>query len=156
MKKYLTLIAGALMMAACSNDDATYDATLSGESIAFSAATEEMSDVTRAVGEINDDAKMQENKFGVFGFYTGQVAYAASTVTPDYMWNQKMEYSTTSTAWTYAPVKYWPNEETDKISFFAYAPWQYFEPNHTTLPTDLDQCIFAISRNVDKGDAWVR
>ena len=108
MKKYLTLIAGALMMAACSNDDATNDATLSGESIAFSAATEEMSDVTRAVGEINDDAKMQENKFGVFGFYTGQVAYAASTVTPDYMWNQKMEYSTTSTAWTYAPVKYWP------------------------------------------------
>ncbi len=157
MKKYLTLIAGALMMAACSNDDATNDATLSGESIAFSAATEEMSDVTRAVGEINDDTEMQKNKFGVFGFYTGKVAYAASTVTPDYMWNQMMEYNGTVTpgAWLYSPVKYWPNEETDKISFFAYAPYQYFEPNHTTLPTDLDQCIFAISRNVDKGDAWI-
>ena len=157
MKKYLTLIAGALMMAACSNDDATNDATLSGESIAFSAATEEMSDVTRAVGQINDDTEMQKNKFGVFGFYTGQVAYAASTVTPDYMWNQMMEYNSLALqpAWIYSPVKYWPNEETDKISFFAYAPYQYFEPNHTTLPTDLDQCIFAISRNVDKGDAWV-
>jgi hypothetical protein len=155
MKKYLTLIAGALMMAACSNDDATTEVTQSGDAIGFSAVTGKMSDVTRAAGEINDETTMQKNSFGVFGFYTGQVSYINSTVTPDYMWNQKMEYSTTKTVWNYAPVKYWPNEESDKISFFAYAPYQVIEPNHPTDPADLNQCIFGMSRNVDKGDPWI-
>lgn len=40
------------------------------------------------------------------------------------------------------------------ISFFAYAPYQQFDPNNVE-PTDDDQCIFGMSRNVDLGDAWI-
>ena len=37
------------------------------------------------------------------------------------MYNQKVAYS--ASEWGYTPVKYWPNTEGDKISFFAYAPY---------------------------------
>lgn len=157
MKKYLTLIAGALMMAACSNDDATTEVTQSGDAIGFSAATEELNDVTRAVGEINDVATLATKDFGVFGFYTGKVSYLNSTVTPDYMWNQKMKGALVGTEyiWSYEPAKYWPNADDEKISFFAYAPYQQIDPNHPVDPADKEQCIIGMSRNVDKGDAWV-
>ena len=36
--------------------------------------------------------------------------------------NQKVEYSSNGT-WTYSPLKYWPNNTDDKVSFFAYAPY---------------------------------
>lgn len=40
------------------------------------------------------------------------------------MYNQEVTYDKTgSGAWTYSPVKYWPNNTDDKVSFFAYAPY---------------------------------
>ena len=47
------------------------------------------------------------------------------------MYDQGVFYNSTSTKWGYTPVKYWPNEYgtganstgTDRISFFAYAPY---------------------------------
>lgn len=159
MKKYLTLIAGALMIAACSNDEATTNEVPNPNgAIAFTAATENLTSVmTRAEWEIGEDEDLKDKGFGVFGFYTGKVDYENMTVTPDFMWNQKVVGTGTAPDinWTYNPVKYWPNEEEDKISFFAYAPYQAVEPNHPEAVTDKDQCIFGMSRNVDKGDAWV-
>ena len=147
------------MIAACSNDDATInEATNLKGAIAFSAATENLTSVmTRAEWEIGEDEDLKDKGFGVFGFYTGKVDYENMTVTPDFMWNQKVVGTGTAPdiKWTYNPVKYWPNEEEDKISFFAYAPYQQIEPNHPEAVTDMDQCIIGMSRNVDKGDAWV-
>ena len=147
------------MIAACSNDDATMnEATNLKGAIAFSAATENLTSVmTRAEWEIGEDEALKDKGFGVFGFYTGKVDYENMTVTPDFMWNQKVVGTGTAPdiKWTYTPVKYWPNEEEDKISFFAYAPYQAVEPNHPEAVTNKDQCIFGMSRNVDKGDAWV-
>ncbi len=37
------------------------------------------------------------------------------------MYNQEVEYN--GSAWAYSPLKYWPNEENDKVSFFTYAPY---------------------------------
>jgi len=66
--------------------------------------------------------------FGVFAYYTNDGAYSASA-TPNFMYNQGVFYNTSK--WEYTPVKYWPNEygsgahsaSTDKVSFFAYAPY---------------------------------
>lgn len=57
--------------------------------------------------------------FGVFAYHTSG-DYAAAT-TPNFMYNQHVSY--VSSAWTYSPVKYWPNNTSDKITFFAYAPY---------------------------------
>lgn len=97
--------------------------------------------ITRAgyVGDINTPALLANDnaEFGVFGFYTDNSDFNSSTSTPNFMYNQKVEGSSAVTpVWTYSPVKYWPNETThdtqsppaestatDKLSFFAYAPY---------------------------------
>ena len=56
---------------------------------------------------------------GVFACFThGDFDEAVST--PDFMYNQLVEKK--NDTWQYSPVKYWPNNDSDKISFFAYAP----------------------------------
>lgn len=58
---------------------------------------------------------------GVFASYTqGNWSDDAAPV-PNVMFNQLVEKM--GTGWNYAPVKYWPENATDKLSFFAYAPY---------------------------------
>ena len=73
---------------------------------------------------------LQTEGFGVFATYSDGGDYAA-TIGPNFMYNTKVS----TAAWTYSPVKYWPNEtiddnnnasgpaNADKLSFLAYAPW---------------------------------
>jgi len=68
------------------------------------------------------------NGFGVFGYYTDAADYASNTKA-NFMYNQQVTYS--AGAWSYSPVKYWPNEhgasavstDVDKLTFLAYAPF---------------------------------
>lgn len=57
---------------------------------------------------------------GIFANLT-QGGFNASTATPNFMYNQKLEKS--GGAWTYSPMKYWPGNKKDCVSFFAYAPY---------------------------------
>ena len=59
--------------------------------------------------------------FGVYGYYSDGAPWTSNLV-PNFMFNQKVEGSNAS-GFTYSPVKYWPNEQDDKLSFFAYAPY---------------------------------
>ena len=58
--------------------------------------------------------------FGVFAYYTGTSTYRASSK-PNFMYNEDVHYD--GSTYTYAPVKYWPNTNKEKISFWAYAPY---------------------------------
>lgn len=90
--------------------------------IAFSAVVAGDMPATRAVN-MADDAGLKGNGFGVFGCYTGLHTYAESSVSTDFMHNQRMTWDAPSSHWTYDPVKYWPGEEGHHVSFFAYAPY---------------------------------
>lgn len=59
-------------------------------------------------------------------YFTGQDNFETvkTTVTPSFMHNQMVKFDGTNNVWTYSPVKYWPNRQNDKISFFAYAPYE--------------------------------
>lgn len=170
----LVLVAGAAtMLAACTSEsDNSPSAKISYESVAaaqqvpvtFGTYIGEQA-ITRAttgyVGNISDAATLQGAtvEFGVFGFYTGEELYyntsngatptpapasgsAASATKPNFMYNQEMTYS--GSAWTYNPIKYWPNDfngtspypvdtqstdgaasgtKNNYLSFFAYAPY---------------------------------
>ena len=61
---------------------------------------------------------MKNDGFAVFASYTGQENFLNQTM--NFMYNQKVTY--VGSAWTYSPLKYWPNNPGDKVSFFAYAP----------------------------------
>ncbi len=68
------------------------------------------------------------NGFGVYAYYTGKENYlksegenAAPWETPNFMCNQQVSW--TANKWIYDPIKYWPNNFGEKVSFFAYAPY---------------------------------
>lgn len=162
MKKFLTIIAAVLLSVSCSTDEEKGSGGYqpSGDPIRFEATTGGA--FTRAVnGEIVDDANLRGltferhpsggtglRGFGVFAAYTGQLKYENTTVSADYMYNQQVTYNSSANVWEYNPVKYWPNETNDYVSFFAYAP---YEPS----PDDDGRCIIDISKNTDFGDPWV-
>ena len=70
---------------------------------------------TRA-GDINND---NLTSIGVFASLT-HGNFDATVSTPNFMYNQLVEKK--NGTWQYTPLKYWPNNDSDKISFFAYAP----------------------------------
>lgn len=141
-KIYLFAGLAAMMLASCSSNDKLDTSPTPQQPevaaaeipVGFDAYTQR--GVTRAgvAGDLTDanfkDAATAWGKagFGVFAYYTDLNEYD-QLYTPNFMYNQQVKYVTTQ--WTYEPVKYWPNEygtssisdDTDKMSFFAYAPW---------------------------------
>ena len=141
MKRYIQIVTclGAaltvLLVAACSSDDGP--ATEEPAAVNFSATVPAIQ--TRSI--VSDNAGLQGVGFGVFAYYTGSSAWATAgtTATPNFMYNQQVQWSEVSPptyAWTYTPVKYWPNDnqpaddtgatgsqEHNYVSFFAYAPY---------------------------------
>ena len=111
--------------------------------------------------------------FGIIAYTTGNTAWSSwkgtSGHVPNFMYNQKVTYSTDH--WTYTPVKFWPNdfavgnvdnsEGTDedgsaqgsvaggKVSFFAYAPWvdvlSYTTPSTTTKYNSVENSAIEVS-----------
>lgn len=60
------------------------------------------------------------SQIGIFAFETGSRPWN-DAATPNFMCHQLLE--NVNGEWTYDPVKYWPEESTDNLSFFAYAPY---------------------------------
>lgn len=156
MKKYLTFFAAAMMVTACQNDDATTEVNQQpGDAITIGV---DEGSLTRATGEINTVSVLAEKGFGVFASYTGKLTYENTSVSPDFMYNQKVigdEMTDGSYMWVYNPVKYWPNSEdketganTEYVTFFAYAPYE-------ADPKDDGRAIIDMSKKYDLGDPWI-
>ena len=170
MKKLIVFAAiAATLLASCAKTVNTQKNTGPGEAISFGVYTAKPA--TKAVssttfGQINTNALLQASVgFGVFAYYSdavlpdgsaGSAGYTddpSSNFVPNFMYNQLVEYDTDH--WTYAPVKYWPNEYNtsdaigegvDKLTFFAYAPH---------VSTVGDEGITGFSANNATGDPTV-
>ena len=69
-----------------------------------------------------DFTKDNLTSMGVFAYLTQGTDFGTSS-TPNFMYNQKVEKTAGSGgSWIYTPVKFWPANSNDKLSFFAYAP----------------------------------
>lgn len=91
--------------------------------------------------------------FGVFAANTGSHEYVSSSVIPDFMYNQQVEWGAAHGVWTYEPLKYWPNDNDGRESylhFFAYAPYSKADGSD-----NASKCITAFSNNFDSGDPWL-
>ena len=118
----------AMAMTSCSSEDLTGGTTKANETpISFSTYLGRNVE-SRATGVTTDNI----TEIGVYAAYTGTSDWA-NTNSLDFMMNQKVTKSTTipSTDWTYTPLKYWPANSTDKLSFFAYAPYDVADDNMT-------------------------
>lgn len=93
-------------------------------------------------GSIVEIDQLKAQGFGVFAYYTGQTtmsAYASDPgipATPNFMnnvkvthkdWNQAEDDNPNNNTWGYENIKYWPNTSGDKISFYAYGPYDNSE-----------------------------
>jgi hypothetical protein len=180
MKKSLFFFAAAaLALTACTSDnEATQEVTQKAapQAVAFDTY---VPNTTRAgLAGVMTTTTLQTSGFGVFAQYSNDSGSADGTYNNDpagdgtkpvanFMWNQALTY--TSAAWSYSPLKYWPNETVedsqagtdgdatssykDKLSFFAYAPYaahpadtydgKVTGPTYTAAPTATDSKISA-------------
>ena len=128
-KNYLfgMLALAAMTMVGCSNDEVVNDYS-QDNAIQFGTYVGRGAE-SRA--HVIDTDVLAEEGFGVFAYYTGTEAFT-NNATPNFMYNEEVTGTAvtnqadgrTKYDWTYAPVKYWPNNVGDKISFFAYAPYE--------------------------------
>ena len=117
MKKVIFLaIAAAAALTACSKSE-VIDSKYGNDMIGFETY---LGRDAQTKGAVADVATVQENAFGVFGFYTGTQPYAPAT--PANLMNDTEVSYTTEKGWEYSPVKYWTNA-TDKYTFLAYSPY---------------------------------
>ena len=124
MKTYHLLATAVLIvMAGCSQNEITDISPDANPAVGFDIYTG-----AQTKGTVTDNGtgatgiKKSDTGFGILAYYTGQNSWSTTgSFDPDFMWNQQVKYG--SGSWKYTPVKYWPNKENDKISFFAYAPY---------------------------------
>lgn len=122
MKKVFFLAAcAAALFTSCSQEEVSGVEIATDQAINFSAYTQT---ANAARGTVVDAAGV--DKIGVFAFYQPAATGDFTTykyATPDFMYNQEVSKPGSGTNWTYSPLKYWPNNAGDKLSFFAYAPY---------------------------------
>ena len=77
------------------------------------------------------------SSFGVFAFYQPGVVFSgtpatwnASTRKPDFMFNQQVDFD--GTDYTYTPLRYWPSNEENTISFWAYYPYSIYSTDNSS------------------------
>lgn len=127
MKKisfYAVLAVATLASVSCSSDDVLVQSPSVNQPIEFGAYTGRSAALapTRAHSVETLDTLALDGGFGVFAYYTNDVDYSQDA-TPNFMYNQQVTSDDNGVNWGYSPLKYWPNEEADKVTFFAYAPY---------------------------------
>ena len=105
--------------------------------------------VTRFSGGDIDAAALQQQGFGVVAYDT-EGGYDGATSEPNFMANQPIMHN--GLEWTYAPVKYWPNNG-NRLSIFAYAP--YNSPDEALQDTTLRPLDPALYYTADTDDDGV-
>ncbi|MBP3668177.1 MAG: fimbrillin family protein [Bacteroides sp.] len=139
-KNLFSLVALAtLTLGSCTNDEVVNDYS-QDNAIQFGTYMGRDAESRDAVA-VTDLSKVKEDGFGVFAVYNQD---GSNAVAPNFMNNQEVtwdgvgttdEGETTGTdTWTYAPVKYWPNNVDAEVSFWAYSPYSD-DNNEATLPS---------------------
>ena len=90
---------------------------------------------------VTDIRVLEEATFG-FGVFANYSTNNGVALTPNIINNTKVTWS--GSAWTYSPVKYWPNNGTDQVTFWAYGPWNTGNTNKEAIAPH-----FAISDGTD-------
>ena len=142
----------ALMLTACSSENDVVQSATQQEApktVGFDVYTQNVTNVTRATagrtGAMTTTTLKESSAngggFGVFAYHTDNADYVPASSELNFMYNELVLWNETNQGWYYNPLKYWPNETskdsqstpaysqtapgttTDKLTFFAYAPY---------------------------------
>lgn len=143
----------ALTLVGCAQDDVVHESSSANNAIKFGTYVGRAAQTRASVVNLET---IKENGFGVFAFYTGLDNFADYTgTTPNFMNNQKVTWKADATdatkgEWVYTPVKYWPNNEGDKLSFFAYAPYDKDQTWPIGTQGSNTEIYFEVKNNVQE------
>ncbi|MCM1070885.1 MAG: fimbrillin family protein [Alistipes timonensis] len=132
-KKFLMAFAAiaALTTVGCTQEEELFadgginSEAAGGDAVAFGTY---LAGAPESRATVMDLPALKEKGFGVFAYYTDTVDYKTKDPKhlPNFMYNQEVTWNAEGGEggmWQYSPVKYWPNNPTEKVSFFAYAPY---------------------------------
>lgn len=125
MKKKLflgLLAAAAVTFTACQKDEVISEMP-QDEAISFNTY---LGRGAQTKGTVVETDQLKGQGFGVFAYYTGQTEMDDYSIdgAPEFMNNILVNFNQYVTAdWGYETIKYWPNTPGDKISFYAYGPY---------------------------------
>ncbi len=117
MKRITVLgLIGLLMLTGCANEETTEGGNTDDSMIRFDCYVPTATTRDGYVGPIADTQRLKypEVGFGVYSHYN-------NNTDADFMNNQQVLWSGSN--WYYTPARYWPNNDNDKLTFFAYAPY---------------------------------
>lgn len=121
MKKILTiLVLAATAMTGCIQDE-VLDSGKHSEAGAVEFGTYLGRSVTTRATVITSETLKSEG-FGVNAWYTGLTPFDAAAIADYDVFMNNTRIVHDGTMWSYSPLKYWPNNPGDMVSFVAYAP----------------------------------
>lgn len=116
----LAIIAMMVLMGGCTADEGETSVNAS-RPITFTSYTTQP--VTRADSALLADHTIPAGKsIGVYAYYHDNTTWS-NVATPNFMFNQQATNIGLEQPFSYSPLKYWPNENEDKVSFIAYYPY---------------------------------
>ena len=116
-KSLFSLAIIVMALAGCSENEITEQNPDANKPIGFDTYT-----AAQARGAENGLPAVKTSGFGVMAYQTNG-AYSTAGAKSEFMNNQKVTWNSSGNTWVYSPVKFWPAGANDKISFFAYAPY---------------------------------
>lgn len=87
---------------------------------------------------------------GVYAYYHDNTTWSAAAV-PNFMWNQQATCQEKGSNFTYSPLKYWPNESEDKLSFIAYFPYTDVDAAPESAESPTKTGLTPLMANSDAG-----
>lgn len=138
-KSYLVLSLALLAMTGCSQNEIMETSPDAHRTIGFGVYTGVqtkglITDNSETDGTTANGLKASGKGFGIMAYLTKNTDYAENASKSVFMDNQQVTWNTTAPgSWTYSPVKYWPDSNTDRLSFFAYAPYSTGGANGISL-----------------------
>ena len=119
----ISFLWGAFLAVGCSNEK--WEETIPANEVVFGTQLpEDWNPITPSRAGVVGSTELQLSGFGVYAYYTENELWKSTNATiPNFMNNTQVCSADNGTSWTYSPVKYWPTDQGDKISFFAYAPY---------------------------------
>lgn len=140
-KSLFFVAATALMVAGCSQNEVMETNPDANRAIGFGVYTG-----TQTKGLVTDNSltdggtanglKVDGKGFGILAYQTTG-NYSTNGAKGTFMDNVHTTWNATggsgSGGWEYSPLKFWPGNSTDKLSFFAYAPYSTGGANGITL-----------------------
>ncbi len=149
MKKiFFATLAVAALALSCQKNEVVVENPSLNQAIEFSTYSAK---APQTKGTIVDDNNLGKYGFGVLAYYTGDKVWSEvkENATPNFMYNQQVNKPDGAESWYYTPIKYWPTMDEDKISFFAYAPYDDASNDYgielsANTATGLPKAVFTV------------